>query len=77
MGVGAETGNDLAKVTSGMTKQTGLRGAVQVKMNNGARFVSRLVHKGIFYHGWGVDGKWMGFETTGLGVLSGSHPCDP
>ena len=31
----------------------------------------------IFYHGEGVDGEWMGLETTGLGVLSRSYPCDP
>jgi len=33
--------------------------------------VNRLVHKGVFYRGWGVDGKWMGFETTGLGFYPG------
>ena len=37
MGVGAETGDDLAKVTAGVPEQAGVRGAVQVKMNNGAR----------------------------------------
>ena len=29
--------------------------------------VNRLVHKGFFYHGFGVDGEWMGFEISGLG----------
>jgi hypothetical protein len=24
--------------------------------------------KSFFYHGFGVDGEWMGFETTGFGV---------
>ena len=37
MGVGAETGDDLAKVTAGMPEQAGVRGAVQVKMNHAAR----------------------------------------
>ena len=35
MGVGAGTGDDLAKVASGMPEWAGFRGAVQVKMNNG------------------------------------------
>jgi hypothetical protein len=25
------------------------------------------VQKVVFYHGWGVDGEWMGFEISGLG----------
>ena len=53
-------------------------------MNNGARFVSRLVHEGFFrnlerhmkvrnqlrhfYHGFGVYREWVGFETTALEV---------
>ena len=94
MGVGAGTGDDLAKVASGMPEWAGFRGAVQVKMNNEARSCESAraqrrftdffwgEYRGsestkAFYHGFGVDGEWMGFKTTGLGVLSGSHPGDP
>ena len=38
MGVGAGAEDDLAKVASGMPEEARVRGAVQLKMNNGARF---------------------------------------
>ena len=74
MGVGAETGDDLAKVTAGMPEQAGVRGAVQVKMNNGARSCeSARAQRRFTDFFWGVyrssestkaffttDTEWMG-----------------
>ena len=60
MGVGAETGDDLAKVDWGIFDQAGFRGAVQVKMNNGARFGESARAQRHFLprmgSGWEVDG---------------------
>ena len=73
MGVGAGTGDDLAKVAAGMPEQAGFRGAVQVKMNNGpdscesARaqrrftdFFGGVSRFGIDQGVFTTDGEWMG-----------------
>lgn len=32
------------------------------------RYVQGRINQGIFYHGSGVDGEWVGFDTSALEV---------
>ena len=41
----------------------------EVALYNLERYMQERINRGIFYHGYGADGEWMGFETNDLEVF--------
>jgi hypothetical protein len=90
MGIGAETGGDFAKLTGKVVQaycnysRSSSKNEQKRRFYVSARWWRRFMKFGALCvganqprHFFTRDTEWMGFETTGLGFLSESYPCDP